>query len=492
METGADSGAFEGSIATLLATATPENGVLETGDNPGDPDRRDTLTAVHSDFYGQSSDTARTEGSRVSFHDAAGNEVTAYATGDVAYLRVEDWNVDDPDAFESVTVNLGSLTSGDNEDLYLIETGKTSHVFEGSIELEDSATATLGDGRLQVQGGDEIGFVYFQVGGGAKVANADITAASVIFVDGDRLPTAEVLEGADAKVRVVSTADNADPGTAESLAIDFDSLYGGDAESLLLVETGADTGVFEGTIPVAYADGNPVTSGDGVVETATSGNPAQLPDRVTAAYGAASATATALGSRTAFIDAFGRDTELYAASDTVYLRVTDPTSDDPLVVGQVWADVIGAIDGEVVTLTETGLDTGVYEGSLPLGASGIPGDGVLQADVGETLGAAYYHQGGLGSSTDQATIAGSWTLFVDAAGAPAEVYLQASEAFVRVVDHPANFDPGAVDTTSVQLVAEISGDVETLSLTETGADTGAFEGTIDLAVGTGVPSPPRP
>ena len=67
---------------------------------------------------------------------AAGNAVGAYATGELAYVRVEDWNVADPNLFETVTVSLGALVSGDSEDLFLTETGKDTHVFEGAIEIE--------------------------------------------------------------------------------------------------------------------------------------------------------------------------------------------------------------------------------------------------------------------------------------------------------------------------------------------------------------------
>ena len=68
---------------------------------------------------------------------------------------------------------------------------------------------------------------------------------------------------------------------------------------------------------------------------------------------------------------------------------------------------------------------------------------------------------------------------MDAAGNLASVYLEGSRVYVRVVDHQASYGPG-VDFTSVMLTAELSGDSESLTLIETGGNTGVFEGSIVL------------
>src|SRR6185436_3456857 len=65
--------------------------------------------------------------------------------------------------------------------------------------------------------------------------------------------------------------------------------------------------------------------------------------------------------------------------------------------------------------------------------------------------------------------------FLDLQGAPTGGYAVRSTVRVRVEDRNVN-NPGSVDTTTVLLSA--AGDYETLDLTETGADTGLFEGSL--------------
>src|SRR5688572_17121826 len=67
-------------------------------------------------------------------------------------------------------------------------------------------------------------------------------------------------------------------------------------------------------------------------------------------------------------------------------------------------------------------------------------------------------------------------------GNPADVYLEGTGVVVRVTDLPANTDPGAFENVVVNLALQLSGDWDTLSLTETGTDTGIFEGRMPLYV----------
>jgi hypothetical protein len=71
----------------------------------------------------------------------------------------------------------------------------------------------------------------------------------------------------------------------------------------------------------------------------------------------------------------------------------------------------------------------------------------------------------------------------DAQGNLATVFVEGSRAYLRVTDAAANLDPAALDTVTVQVSALRSGDSETVTLTETGPATGAFTGSIPLAVG---------
>ena len=71
--------------------------------------------------------------------------------------------------------------------------------------------------------------------------------------------------------------------------------------------------------------------------------------------------------------------------------------------------------------------------------------------------------------------ASSETLFLDVEGLPTAVVLESSRAYVRVVDSSENRLPSSVEVTSATILVTLTGDSESLGLTETGPDTGVFE-----------------
>jgi hypothetical protein len=79
----------------------------------------------------------------------------------------------------------------------------------------------------------------------------------------------------------------------------------------------------------------------------------------------------------------------------------------------------------------------------------------------------------------------SW---IDAQGAPVTVLFEGSLAGLRAVAPDANTDPFTIEAITVEVSAARTGDVETLSLTETGPDTGTFEGAIRLDLSGAVPN----
>ncbi|MEM7350688.1 MAG: hypothetical protein AAF657_07780, partial [Acidobacteriota bacterium] len=488
-ETGGNTGVFEGSMPTRRGASQAGDGVLDTSENISAPDDRDTLFAIYSDFFGDSTATARTVGSRIAFLDAAGNATDTYATGGTAYLRVEDQNLNNPGVLEGLNVSLFSSV-GDNLDFFLLETEKSSGIYEAAIDLADSATPETFNGTLETQGGGNISASYTEGSGFSSFADADITATSVEFFDEAGLPTSEVLENHVARVRVTSVGDNLDSFSAETVSVTLSSLYATDSESLVLTETSADSSVFEGTIATQWID--PPTQaglvGNGILETENSYLPAFLPDEVTATFGGASATANTVALRLFLIDAFGQDTESFAAGDTAYVRVISHTVNDPLQVDVVDVTVRSLSSGDVeqVLLNETGFDTAVFEGSIGLTSDlgPIQFDGQLSTFTGEEIEAERFpFTGTLPAAVDRALVGGSTTFFIDPAGELTDEYLQGAPVFVRVIAHEANVGPGA-DTTSVAMSSEVTGDQEFLTLTETGGDTGVFEGSMPTRRGS--------
>ena len=484
-ETGPSTSVFEGSIALRLVPGTwiAGNGILETiedGHPQFDPPHKvDTLRATYSDPGGTSVAQVGLTGSRTWFADAAGTEILSYPVGGTAWVRVEDQNRNQPGAWDTVYVELRAPGNGDQEWLQLRETTRDSGIFAASLELAAGASQS-GDGKLQVAPGSQIEASHMDSWGAtASSAVADITALSITFIDESGEPTAELLERGDARVRMFYLDGNSSPYTAESYYVTLRALRSNDMESVALTETGPDTGVFEGSLPMEMGGGY---SGNGVLGTVTGNAPEYLPEEVTASYLDQQATALVRGARVTFVDAYGREATSYVAGQAVRVRVVDYTNNTPDTRNNVSITIVSrdGSDTENLTLQETGFNTAVFEGALPttLGGAGSASDGNLRVYPGDEVEARYVPA--YSPIVARVAIAGNAVLFIDTAGQPADTYLESSRAYVRVVSSLANLNPSSADTLPVQLLSELSQDNEILTLTETGPGTSVFEGSIAL------------
>jgi hypothetical protein len=479
IETGGDTGLFEGSIDLRREFAQFYNGVLESSEDLYPPHQFDTLRATHMEpFGGTSSATATTLNWRITFRDAFGNLADSYAVGSRAYVRVEQPGANQPGQFDRVYVRLTSA-QGDEEYLELLETGKNTGWFEGSVALDGNGPAISNNGSLQVQVGGEIQAVR-DVGFTETPARATIDYIGLEFIDEEGRPTGEVLENGTARVRVFSQGDNPNPGLANYVTIPVRSRFAGDQESITLTETGEDTSVFEGSIDLKFSPAQP---SNGTLETSVGPYPAYEAEELTVSYGPYEAEARLVGSRVFFLDAFGRVTQTVPLGSPVRVRVVDHVRNEPQMRDNLYLNLFTSDtnDAENVQLEETGFDTGVFEGQIPSSPNGGSSlyDGVLRGSLAATITAFHYNYNSPYPTEARATFSGSSTLFVDAAGNPVSVYLEGSRVYVRVIDHLANVTSGA-DFTGVTLTAELSGDSESLTLVETGGNTGVFQGSIDL------------
>ncbi|HEX3131883.1 MAG TPA: Ig-like domain-containing protein [Thermoanaerobaculia bacterium] len=480
IETGPATGVFTGSIPLRVSTLSPNDGWLTTVQDVGTPHEYDTLRAEYNGAVA----TIATISSRTWFVDAYGTPVESYSRGSRAYIRVEDHTADRPGLYDTVQVTVRSLFIGDQETVTLLETTRDSGIFAGSLPLETSPYGQTypypGDGKLQSDANEEIEAVHTDwTGSTTSTDRATLSYASVEFVDEAGVTTVEVLEGGIARVRVFEPTNGSNPGSAQ-----VRSRYANDQEYVQLTETSYQSHIFEGTIQLRSGGPGGGLPGNNLLETSTSGNPEYRPEELTAFY-SGQATAVVRPSRVRFIDGFGQVVSSFAAGDRVGVRVEDHNLDDPLVRGTIQANVQASNgDMESVTLTETGYDTNVFEGSIASG-TGTPatGNGSLQVLPGLTIEARYGNLTTPNATVAQAAITGATVLFVDASGQPADVYLEASRAYVRVVDVTADQSSSA-DSLAVTLRTTLGPDVETLTLIETGPSTGVFTGSIPLRVST--------
>ncbi|HEX2551156.1 MAG TPA: Ig-like domain-containing protein, partial [Nocardioidaceae bacterium] len=282
----------------------------------------------------------------------------------------------------------------------------------------------------------------------------------------------------------MSSAANQNPSQVETLQADLHARFSGDQETVLLTETGADTGVFEGSIPAALEPGAP---GNGRLEETNGGPPAYAPEEVTAVLPPAMAVAHTVGGRIAFVDEFGRETTTVPLGGPVRLRAVFPAANNPQYQDGMFLQLQLAGDDEGVVLEETGLDTGIFEGSIDsFGAAPIPNNQRLEGAVGQTVTVLLpifntdrYIQA-RAVFTDGST-GGYRVSFLDASGAVTHSFGEGSRVYVRLED-PNQNDPNAIERLNVQLDST-SGDQELLAVEETGAGTGIYEGSILLDAG---------
>lgn len=309
-----------------------------------------------------------------------------------------------------------------------------------------------------------------------------VSASSITFLDDWGAPAARVLEQGKALLRVIDPAADTSPGR-DSVAVEVTDLHAMDTDFTTLEETGEATGVFEGQVDLTTDYYLNIQEDED--HLFTQAWPGYELDRATATYGGVSTSAEAAPSLTDLLDGSGASPAGFAMGETVRVRVRDRYADWR--AGQDLATATLSTSGgdsESLYLIETGGRTGVFEISLPSGAGApVPGDGRIQAAAGQTMSVTHPDRNGFSSSSDSAAFTAASVGFVDAEGRHADQYLDGSRAIVRAVDLAANTDPYTFQTVSAAGSMQLSGDMETFSLRETGPDTGVFEGAIDLAIG---------
>ncbi|HSG40737.1 MAG TPA: hypothetical protein VLE27_13935, partial [Thermoanaerobaculia bacterium] len=479
-ETGPSTGTFLGSIP-LAPDDSSQTGVLETGTDPNPPYTRDTIQVSYT-AGSTVTDTATMVGSILRFEDAQGRPTTVFGRGERLYLRVVAPLENDPINENSLAVPVqGNI---ETENAYLFETGRDTGVFVGGLDTQ------LGAGNLNN------GVLEFDLQGGAVTAtfqDSDVPTSSqavamvgesrTTFVDAQGAPAEHYLESTRAYIQVFY--DFLSPYSPDTIDVTVSSVNAGDSETLSLQETGPDTGLFTGSIPLgrsAYP-----YPGNLTVETLESGPPYQfdtLNVSFQGSYGTSSDTVATLGSLTWFLDAEGNEAASYVGGQTIHLRVEDHNFDYAFGTDTVTATVqsLSTQDAETVTLIETGRNTGVFEGALESQPGGPPAlsNGRLEVNAGESIQAMHTDANGVLASGALARIEYAGIAFVDEAGRTTVELLEKGVVRLRVLSPGDNNLTTVQETIEAQVTSLYAGDSETVPLTETGPDTGVFEGTILL------------
>lgn len=488
-ETGPATNVFEGSIPVIWSFASANDGYLEA-------DAGETLRVDHADENGYTFSRAEAAvvRSAVRFVDAQGRTMPVLLEKGTARVRVTDLmssGQPDPPAAE-----VSARLTHDSEALSLAEILGSSFVFEASIPLTDDYSAP-GDGILGTARTANPVNQPDTVTASSNGATAQaVTAPAILeFVDDQGEPQAAAAVGATLRVRALSALANSSPSYANTLVTVVASYRGQYSQYLLLQETGADTGIFEGTVRTVTGPGY---AGPGELHVEPRDTVIDVYDADSSTYDdtrETSAVIEIVPVSLELVDGQGAAVTSYLFGETVHVRVSESAANaDPALAESVLATVQAVRrsddrpDVETVFLTETGPDTGVFSGSLPtalisLGGTPAQGDGVLELlDTYPPYGDLATITATRGGASDTALAEDSRLRLTDAAGEDAAFFPIGGQAHVRL-QRPAGNTTAGVDTQQVQVWTSsgYSSDYEMLTLVETGDETGIFTGSIPLA-----------
>jgi hypothetical protein len=433
------------------------------------------------------------------FTHGGGVDVNEYAIGiDGIYVTVDDTdeNTDSLTRQEfSVTV-IDSLT-GDRETLTLFETGVNTGIFQNDTPLFSgpNPTGIRDNGLLETQAGNIIIARYTDDDSNPTDTSSDqatmvaqATDSSTFFTDDGGTNVSIYNIGVDYIFVTVQDGDeNLSSGVEDTVSVTITDGETGDSVMLELTETGSNTGVFRNITGLESITGT--VSADDVLQTRPGSTiTASYEDDDEPLLDTSSDTATmGFQSITRFTDGGGVDADQYGVgSDSIYVTVED--ADENADSGSAEEVTVTITDGDTgdsvtLTLTETGSNTGVFRNITGLQSiSGtVSADDVLQTQPGSTITARYVDQDGAEDTTSDTAImivrTPSATTFTDNLGVEqVEYYLGTQLIYVTVEDADENLYSNVVETVSVTVTDGETGDSETLTLSETGADTGVFRG----------------
>ena len=157
-ETGANTSVFMNTwdiISSSINAPADNDSVIETGDGH----------MIEVSYYSLNDTAVMLNQSKgvVSFVDSEANEVDRYVIGDDVYLKVVDSNANlDPNSPDTIYVNVSDNSTGDWENVSLIETGNNTGVFINSVDIlhSNKDAAVADNGSLETENGDTINVSY--------------------------------------------------------------------------------------------------------------------------------------------------------------------------------------------------------------------------------------------------------------------------------------------------------------------------------------------
>jgi|GEM_PF-2805912 len=481
-ETGINTGIFSGTLgSTNNGTAGANNsGNLNVASG-------NTVTATYTDALtatgavNQSATDTKTATAGITGTIALGNIVAGQAI--TISTTDADLNTDATTA-QTVSVQVKNNATGETETVSLTETGINTGIFSGTLGSTNNSTAGANNsGNLNVASGNTVTATYTDAltATGAVNQSATDTKTATAGITGT-IALGNIVAGQAITITTTDADLNTDATTAQTVSVQVKNNATGEIETVTLNETGINTGIFSGTLgstnnSTAGANNSGdlnVASGNTVTATYT--------DALTAT-GAVNQSATDTKTATAGITGTVTLSNIVAGQPTT-VTVTDLDLNTNGATAQtISVQVKNNATGEIetVTLTETGINTGIFSGTLGSTNNSTAGgnnSGNLNVASGNTVTATYtdaltatgaVNQSATDTKTATAGITGTIALGNIVAG---------QAITITTTDADLNTDATTAQTVSVQVKNNATGEIETVTLTETGINTGIFSGTL--------------
>ena len=184
----------------------------------------------------------------------------------------------------------------------------------------------------------------------------------------------------------------------------------------------------------------------------------------------------------------------YTIGNNIYVYVTDPRANTTGGIDTITVTVTDTTTGddEVLTLVETGPSTGIFTNTGGAGTQltsseshGVDGDHNIEVHSGDSIYVSYTNPSAF-TVTDHAAIIGPCETFMEftrANGLPSNNFILTNDintsdkVYLTVTNPAANTNPATIQTITVNLAGN---DAYTMTLTETGINTGIFRNATGL------------
>jgi len=343
------------------------------------------------------------------------------------------------------------------------ESGPNTGIFKYTYTCGPNATKELINGWIKV--------LYTDPASGNNVTATAIFRATDAMISVDKT----TVKAGDKLTITVRDADkNLDSGAADKVTV-FYEYTGTDGSTIQgnwnLTETDVNTGVFT----LSKTIGSDIKVKPGSTITFTYYDP--TPSYITAAadYPSDPVEYTASAKVATFTGELKIDKTEYGLGSKMKITVTDPDLNTDI-TSIDHATVTLRIEGvgdTSITLDEDDFNSGVFTGTYTWGTD--------KSLIGKTFMVYYRDAANAAGETVYAMATGtikSW----DGAVAFNKLYYDLGEvAVITVTDPDANLDPSMIETIQITVVSDSDPLGQTITATETGANTGVFEGRIQIS-----------